>query len=56
MYAETFNHTGPGIVNHMIDGANLTVNQHYNLRLVINVNDTTFENFQNFGKLTIILQ
>ena len=56
-YTEILNHIGSGycIVHHEIDNANLTLNQHYTLRMVVNVSDMknvtkSFKDVHEFGK------
>ena len=50
MYMETFSHVGWGVANHKIDRANLTVNQDYILRVVMNAKGLKIKTLQNFGK------
>ena len=49
---KTFNHIGWGAIHHNINGANLTLDQNYSLKVVVNapVSNMTFENQREFGK------
>ena len=55
MYTETFSHVGWGVANHKIDCANLTVNQDYILRVVVNAKGLKIPTLETFGKSNTVI-